>query len=570
MPSTGSALHQRGQKLYQKGEFKAAIEVFGEALKQKDADAIGILDNRAATYCKLENYDQARRDTRHMIKNGKEDERGYLRCAKVLLLEGKPEKALEIYAYGLKMLPSEHPRRGMLEQLHNKLQDRMLLNKRDPFTLLPLEIANMVIDHFSFKQIVAILRVCKDWERFFGSTQRLWMRIDLSGARGKVPWTAVRSYIRRSKAMVSHAIIKNLVGPSTPKAIEFLSRCPRLEHLELWVTHDQKDIYERFKGCKTLKSLILSADIISNRDYLAKFLTELPRLERIELWNTRGGLTPDPRWPQHLPNLKSITVASQQSVPGGIPDYLHPMHVPGIEIPATGLDFESHPYPNLEELRLDWDPPSHRPFPFPLNSAATSLPPLRRLDLCGISPSANFLQVLPTSLEYLRLQAGPSRPPEMMDLPENILPNLHTLIFNDSGWVTNDTLTAFLLAFKPPLRTLHLDQCFNISGLTLLSILESQEAGFAELHKLTELSLSHMGDVTDNYARYLYKVLLELKVLNLSYTGITGVTIRMFADARAVDSRDGARLDRLFVRGCENVSSDAVAYGREKGLEVVA
>jgi F-box/TPR repeat protein Pof3 len=36
---------------------------------------------------------------------------GYLRCAKVLLLEGKPDKALEIYAYGLKVLPSKHPRR---------------------------------------------------------------------------------------------------------------------------------------------------------------------------------------------------------------------------------------------------------------------------------------------------------------------------------------------------------------------------------------------------------------------------------------------------------------------------
>lgn len=99
-----------------------------QALNYKDADAVGILDNRSATYCKLEQYDQARRDAKHMIKNAKEDERvsgdslafpttvliifqGYLRCAKVLLLDGKPEKALEIYAYGLKVLPSKHPRR---------------------------------------------------------------------------------------------------------------------------------------------------------------------------------------------------------------------------------------------------------------------------------------------------------------------------------------------------------------------------------------------------------------------------------------------------------------------------
>ena len=42
----------------------------------------------------------------------------------------------------------------MIEQLHTKLQDRMMLNRRDPFTVLPLEIATMVIQEFSFKQIV--------------------------------------------------------------------------------------------------------------------------------------------------------------------------------------------------------------------------------------------------------------------------------------------------------------------------------------------------------------------------------------------------------------------------------
>lgn len=30
MPSQVSALHQKGQKLYQKGDFRAAIEIFGE------------------------------------------------------------------------------------------------------------------------------------------------------------------------------------------------------------------------------------------------------------------------------------------------------------------------------------------------------------------------------------------------------------------------------------------------------------------------------------------------------------------------------------------------------------
>lgn len=91
----------------------------------------------------------------------------------------------------------------------------------------------------------------------------------------------------------------------------------------------------------------------------------------------------------------------------------------------------------------------------------------------------------------------------------------------------------------------------------------------AELRKLTELSISQMRDVDDNYARYLYQLLPELKVLNLSYTQITGVAIRAFADARVGISSKGPRLDRISVRGCEDVSSDAVTYGRQKGLEVI-
>jgi hypothetical protein len=43
-------------------------------------DTIGILDNRCATYCKLEQYDLARRDAKQMIKTAKDDERVSVCC----------------------------------------------------------------------------------------------------------------------------------------------------------------------------------------------------------------------------------------------------------------------------------------------------------------------------------------------------------------------------------------------------------------------------------------------------------------------------------------------------------
>ncbi|KAJ5698180.1 hypothetical protein N7462_000185 [Penicillium macrosclerotiorum] len=567
MPLSVSILQQKGQKLYQKGDFKGAIEAFGEALTQPQADIIGILDNRSATYCKLEQYDQARRDAKHMIKKAKDDERGYLRCAKVLLLEGKPEKAQEIYGYGLKMLPSLHPRRGMLEQLHKKLEDRMLSNRYDPFSMLPLEVAVFIIRHFSFKEVVGILRVCKAWERFFSSMSNLWMHIDLTGARGKVPWTAVRSYIRRSKAMLTHASIKNLATPSTPKTLEFLSRCPRLEHLELRVSHDSKDFYLKFKGSKRLKSLILSADMPISHDYFGRLLADLPGLERIALWNVKGSTMEfynSGQWPKSLPNLKSITLATRQASPR------HSMqHMPVLCIPGLGTADETPTYPNLEELRLDWDPPVYKAYTFLADGEDRNLPPLRRLELRGKTIESDFCTVLPRTIEYLHLQGGTARRPLYLDPPDGAFSKLHTLIFRDTGFITGATLSAFLIDAQPPLRTLHLDECFSLNIHDLLGLVLSQDTPNSELEKIQDLSLSHAGGVDDTVVRRIYETFRELKVLNLSYTRISGVTIRLLADARASDSPERAQLDRLIVRGCEGLSSDAVAYGRERGLEVI-
>lgn len=107
-------------------------------MRKKDADYIGVLDNRAATYTKLAQYDLALSDSRQIIRRDKHDERvirlrihltwhwlrieqGYLRCAKVLILDGNPEKALDVYAYGLRTLPDEHPQRQVSYSLYARV-----------------------------------------------------------------------------------------------------------------------------------------------------------------------------------------------------------------------------------------------------------------------------------------------------------------------------------------------------------------------------------------------------------------------------------------------------------------
>jgi F-box/TPR repeat protein Pof3 len=46
-----------------------------QALRYQDVDVLAVLDNRAGTYSKLGQHDQALRDARQMIKKDKNDER---------------------------------------------------------------------------------------------------------------------------------------------------------------------------------------------------------------------------------------------------------------------------------------------------------------------------------------------------------------------------------------------------------------------------------------------------------------------------------------------------------------
>ncbi|THC98714.1 hypothetical protein EYZ11_001777 [Aspergillus tanneri] len=546
-----AALQQHGQKLYQQGSFEAAVEVFTEALRAKDANHLGILDNRAATYAKLAQYDRALRDAKQMIKSHKQDDRGYLRAAKTLLLDGKADKALELYAYGLKVLPTSHPRRQLIEQLHNKLRDKMTVKCYDPFSVLPLELASLVLQHFEFKQIVAILRVSKKWDQFLSSMRDLWMRVDFSSARGRIHWSSVRAYIRRSKAMLTHVTLKNISTPSTQRVLEFVSRCPRLEHLELLDPFNYQVVYDLFKGSKRLRSLVISADTAIPQEYIAKFLACLPLLDRIEVHKAKSSPQSKAQWPPNLSHLRSITLGSvEPSRPTG--------HVPALYIPRQepSLPF---PIPNLEELRLDSNPEVFIPYPPSFNPL--DFQRLKKLDLSGVFVGNEF--ALPSSLEYLRVRggAGTEEFPFSNELPLRF-PNLTTLILHDVPWVTNQTLFFFLLEAQAPLKVLHVDKCFRLLGPSLAQFL------WEHAKELAELSVSYISHIDDAVVAMIAEKILTLKAINLSYTEITGCSIKAFADARSPRSNP-AQIERICAKGCEQVSSDAVAYGRAAGIAIL-
>ena len=196
------------------------------------------------------------------------------------------------------------------------------------------------------------------------------------------------------------------------------------------------------------------------------------------------------------------------------------------------------------------------------------LPPLRILDLRGAAVRHNFYSILPTSLETLRLFSGSIQIGGNMTPGENELPNLKTLVFNDTPWVNRATLSLFLLHSKAPLRTLHVNLCYNINSEEFINILNDPDGANPELKNLTDVGVACMLGMDDWSVGNLSAVLPNLKILDLSQTRITGCTIRMFADARN-DESAVEKLDGLIIKGCDGVSRDAVDYGRQMGLKIV-
>jgi len=186
-------------------------------------------------------------------------------------------------------------------------------------------------------------------------------------------------------------------------------------------------------------------------------------------------------------------------------------------------------------------------------------PRLRRLDISGHSFS-NADGHFPSDLEYLRIHACVADI-DVDSFPGPHLANLKTLVLSDVNWLHARNLKQLISNTDGSLRALWLDSCMWV-GNELNEIMQDY------FDNITELSLSRVPKVGDTLVDHVVTFMPDLKVLYLSYTDISGRAIKMLADARMTGDEKRTRIDRLYVKGCEGVSSDAVAYGRARGIEI--
>ena len=134
-------------------------------------------------------------------------------------------------------------------------------------------------------------------------------------------------------------------------------------------------------------------------------------------------------------------------------------------------------------------------------------------------------------------------------------------MLSETRWLTIDTLRSLVGEMGAPLQVLNLDSCFMVPGRSLLQL-----RGVGNFDALTDLNIASLTGVDDSFVAALTDGMTELKTLNLSCTRVTGCTIKLFADHR--ERGEKPSIERLYAKYCEDVSSDAVAYGRARGIEV--
>ncbi|KAF2233827.1 hypothetical protein EV356DRAFT_533366 [Viridothelium virens] len=531
-------LQQRGKKLYRDAQYAEALDAFTKAITRCPMPKASLFDNRAATYERLGELQSALRDAQTTIRRHRKDITGYLRAGRVLQKMDDPEMALKIYSYGLgKVSISNSDDYKLLSSVHGKLSRQLSPPKaHDPFTLLPVEVAEMILHHLRFEQIVRCLRVSRPWNAFLVSRPYLWTHLDLSRAKRHVPISFVSHSLQRSKTRLTHATLHRL-GDRDLKAMEMISRiCRNLDTLEILSSASLGGSSTSLMSLNalTVKNLVIGKGAEVTLDTVCGILNSCTSLSKAEFeFVVSRGWQAD--WKIPLPNLRQLKMV------GGQPQVLG-ASVLNMSTLMTRIT-------NIETLTLNkWS--MHTAFGF---ISFASLHKLKSLDLLDFRMAVT-LDDLPPSLTVLRANNGGSVNPSL-NTNTNGSPPLPLL--TELQWSDTDHVHTFLrnIAGGRQLQKLTMNNsCYTAKELS--KVLNSSRLG----EELRELNLSH-SDFDDDLTIFVTGKFPLLRRLDLSHTLITGVGIKTLVQGLK-------SLEYLAVNQCTNLSSDAVDWAAKQGIQV--
>ncbi|KAI9810245.1 MAG: hypothetical protein M1827_006379 [Pycnora praestabilis] len=506
--------HKLGQQHYRNQNYEAALEAFNEAVARSHVTSVSLLDNRAATFEKLQDFPCALRDGKRMIHLEKSGTKGYLRTGKILQLMGKQEVALGIYRYGLRNVSTDDPnykvcefwpcfRKGLImsnyQLLHgmfNKLSTLVEPSKTiDPLLILPLELAEVVFKQLDFNNVV-------------------------------------------SKGSLTHARFNRLAVADTD-IIKYAARCKGLIHLEVRNGFSGQSIIDAAPLAASLTTLYLAETSEVTLDAVTVLLRECRKLVRADFGSlfSSGAVA---TWPKDMFQLRRLRLV------GGKTQRLGSV--------ALNLPDLFAKAPNLQELCLNnWKRHSgftRAPFHDLSNLHLLDLDKFQMIVFPKLPPHLHSLNL---SCNYeLNLTCDPSR--------DNLLKlNLESLValrFDDINNADGSALYTLLHSTTANLKKL----AFNCSGSTDHSLVEAL-TNLGKLDHVIDLELRD-SDITDHQLQVLAKRIHHLKRLDISNTQITGVGVK------ALVTNQKGKIECLVLNNCQGISEDAVTWARSMGVMV--
>ena len=283
----------------------------------------------------------------------------------------------------------------------------------DPLTVLPRELAEMILEYLTFRQRINACLVTKQWAHFIQSSPNLWAYLDLIGARKKVPSKFISRAINAARTKLTAARLNNLYDfEKTVRAL--VKTCP-LEELTLINCGLQgQQLTDALANTKRLKSFSLDRDSELQPYQLQHLLKAVS--ERVESFHcnlSRGGVaTIDGAT---CKNLKSLSISFPN--PAGLTSLL-------ANIPTCA--------PILQSLTLR-QTETNSSFRTGMHMDLDKCDHLESVDL-SLAFSSTSLLTLPQSLRIVKLNpmlvSNPEnffRPISMGLQPHYCLPNMQEL-----------------------------------------------------------------------------------------------------------------------------------------------
>lgn len=146
--------------------------------------------------------------------------------------------------------------------------------------VLPVELAEMVLEYLPFRNLVNCMRVSKGWRDYISKLYRLWMHLDLSDAKKPVLRSFVDKAVRRSNYRLVRFTIHRFQHLDV--VLNIAKACKDLADIELLSLPIQASasLIELARRATNLKRYVLHTDI--SADTIQQILHHRPTLEHAE------------------------------------------------------------------------------------------------------------------------------------------------------------------------------------------------------------------------------------------------------------------------------------------------